>query len=161
MIDLAASEAFDVANIVEDLLVAARADIGTLHISRVPVDLRAQASQVLETWEQSLVSRIRLGGGGARAIGDPARVRQILRNLITNALRYGGEDIKVELTTIGPTTYIGVSDNGPGIPPEDQSKIFEAYQRAHTDPGQPGSVGLGLAVSRNLARLMDGDLTYR
>jgi PAS domain S-box-containing protein len=161
MLNLAAFEAFDVANIVEDLLVAARAEIGTLQISRVPVDLRAQVSQVLEAWEQGVVSHIRPVGGNTRALGDPGRVRQILRNLITNALRYGGEKIKVELSTNGSTAQVEVSDNGPGIPPEDQSRIFEAYHRAHTDPGRPGSVGLGLAVSRNLARLMDGDLTYR
>ncbi len=161
MINLVALEATDIANIVEDLLVAARTEIGGLYVSTVSVDLLAQMSQVLEAWDQRLDSQIALNGSTIHALGDPSRIRQIVRNLITNALRYGGESVSVELSEIGSTTYARVIDNGPEIPLADQTRIFEAYQRAHTEPGQPGSVGLGLAVSRELAHLMNGDLIYR
>ena len=54
-----------------------------------------------------------------------------------------------------------VSDNGSGIPEQDQERIFHPYQTAHNTPGLTGSLGLGLAISRQIARLMNGDLTYR
>jgi nitrogen-specific signal transduction histidine kinase len=78
----------------------------------------------------------------------------VLRNLITNAQRYGGHQIH------GDSAHIRVSDNGDGIPESDQERIFAPYESAH-DPGtQPGSLGLGLTISRSLARLMGGDPSY-
>ncbi len=58
------------------------------------------------------------------------------------------------------TARVQVVDDGPGIPPEDRERVFGSYQKAHNAPGVTGSVGLGLAISRTLARLMGGDLTY-
>jgi signal transduction histidine kinase len=54
-----------------------------------------------------------------------------------------------------------VIDNGIGVPPEEQEAIFEPYRRAHNSPSLTASMGLGLSISRQLAQLMDGDLTYR
>jgi len=54
-----------------------------------------------------------------------------------------------------------VADNGTGVSPQDREHIFEPYRRAHDAPGLTASVGLGLTISRQLARLMDGNLTYR
>ena len=92
---------------------------------------------------------------------DPARVRQILRNLITNALRYGGDDIEVDVGTDRDAVFLEVRDDGPGLPGEEWERIFEPYYRFHSERSQPGSVGLGLTVARGLAELMDGNLTYR
>ncbi|MGZ8755341.1 MAG: PAS domain S-box protein [Acidimicrobiia bacterium] len=160
MIESIASEGTDLTNIIEDLLVAARADIGRT-VAQVPVNLLAQTAQVLETLHHDTNGRrIELTGPPVQAVGDPARVRQILRNLISNAIRYGGDRIQVTVDNGGPSVRIVVSDNGPGISPEEQDRIFEPYHRAHTRKGLTASVGLGLTVSRKLARLMNGDLTY-
>ncbi|MBK5268459.1 MAG: PAS domain S-box protein [Acidimicrobiia bacterium] len=161
MIRTIADEGADLTNIVEDLLTAAKAEAGTLTVVHVPVDLRAQAAQVLETLHQQQTGRIELIGTGIRAIADPARVRQIIRNLISNALKYGGDTIEINVTGDQTTTRIAVTDNGPGIPPGQQERIFEAYQRAHHTPGLTASMGLGLTISRQLAHLMDGNLTYQ
>ena len=165
MLDSLAREASDVAHLVEDLLVGARADAGELSVSRVPVDLRAQAAQVLESLEMAIgPSRARLidpAEQTIRAFGDPARVRQILRNLITNAYRYGGEEIRVIIDQTEGAARVMVWDSGPGVPEIARERIFEAYERAHEHNTQPSSVGLGLAVSRKLARLMGGDLVCR
>ena len=162
MIESIASQGTDLTNIIEDLLVEARADMGTLTVARVSVDLRAQTAQVLETLEYDTnKSRIELTGPSVQARADPARVRQIVRNLITNALRYGGDRIRTSVDNGGPSVRLIVSDNGPGVPPEQQELVFDPYHRAHTRKGLTASVGLGLTVSRKLARLMDGDLTYR
>lgn len=151
----------DLTNITNDLLVAAKADIGTLDVTSVPVNLRAQTAQVLEVFEHDRVAHIEMVGHSVRAIGDPDRVRQIVRNLISNALRYGGDIIRVEVIGDDTSAKVLVCDNGPPIPDEDRERIFQPYQRAHNAPGVTDSLGLGLAISRQLAQLMGGDLTYR
>lgn len=159
MIRSIVDEGHDLSNIVEDLLTVAKAEAGTLAVVSVPVDLRAQASQVLESLRDEDAARVALLGDSRRVWADPGRVRQVLRNLVSNALRYGGDEVVVHLVADGKPR-IQVRDNGPGIPLEDRQRIFESYQKAHHTPGIPGSVGLGLAISRTLARLMGGDLTY-
>lgn len=161
MVNFIAREAFDLSGIVDDLLVAARIEIGKLEVTRVPTALRAQLAQVIEGWDPETVVRIGIRGDNPRALADPARVRQILRNLITNALRYGGDDVDVELGADTQSVVLEVRDDGPGLPEEEWERIFDPYYRYDSEPSQPGSVGLGLTVARRLAELMEGNLTYR
>ncbi|NOX23871.1 MAG: PAS domain S-box protein [Actinobacteria bacterium] len=160
-IRLIAEQSNEAASIVQDLLVAARAGTGALTVAPEEIRLGEQARDVLRGLEPELASRIVLRDGTASAWADPSRVRQILRNLCTNAARYGGESIEVETFTDGPLARAVVRDNGPGISEDQWERIFDPYCRVHESPGQPGSIGLGLTVSRTLARLMGGDLTYR
>ncbi|MGH8951300.1 MAG: GAF domain-containing protein [Acidimicrobiia bacterium] len=160
MIRLVAEQGMDLTNIVDDLLVAAKSEAGTLEVARVKVDLRAQAAQVLEGWGSDAVKSIEFIGSSAVTTGDPARVRQILRNLVTNALRYGGEQVTVRVGGDQDSVYVMVEDDGKGVASEDQDRIFEPYRRAHDAPGVTASMGLGLSISRDLARLMGGDLSY-
>lgn len=159
MIRTIASEAADVSDIVEDLLVAARANIDQLTITRAAVEVSALAEET--------ANRIRWGDKSievalvpAVVSADPLRLRQILRNLMVNALRYGGTEVRVSARQDGDTVIVRVADDGPGIPEQSREEIFAPYQRAHDRAGLPGSVGLGLAVSRRLARLMGGDIVY-
>ncbi|MEX1124252.1 MAG: PAS domain S-box protein [Acidimicrobiia bacterium] len=161
MIDSIITESVDLTNIVEDLLVAAKAETGTLAVVHVPVNLRAQTSQVLEAWSRSEVNHVEIFGAPVSGLGDPARVRQILRNLVSNAIRYGGVRVSIRVSADKTTARVGVGDNGSPISPADQDRIFQPYQRAHQSVGVTPSLGLGLAVSRQLAKLMDGDLTYQ
>ncbi len=154
-------QAADLTNIVNDLLVAARNDTGTLHITLVPVTLLAQAAQALEAFEQEQVGHIALTGDFLRAVGDPHRVRQIIRNLISNALRYGGADIRIAVESSTDAAKVLVCDNGTPIPMQDRERIFNQYERARNAPEVAESLGLGLAISRQLANRMGGDLTYR
>ncbi|HEX9977111.1 MAG TPA: ATP-binding protein, partial [Acidimicrobiia bacterium] len=98
--------------------------------------------------------------GHTPAIADPARVRQVLRNLVVNAHRYGGDSIRVEVGRAVEAAYARVVDDGPGVSPDLSERIFEPYVRTWDSPSQPASVGLGLTISRRLARLMGGDVTY-
>jgi signal transduction histidine kinase len=145
----------DVAAIVDDLLVAARADSGHLALVVGEVDLCAELASVvpenvpIETDLESLV-----------AVGDPIRVRQILRNLVSNAIRYGGSHKRVRLSRRGVLGIVQVQDTGDPIPAHQVETIFTAYGRAHDRPGRTDSVGLGLTVSRQLARMMGGDVAY-
>ena len=156
-----ADQGYELANIVEDLLIAARAEIGDLQVSRVSVNLREQAAQVLESMRDHETASIEVAGPGQHAMADPHRVRQVLRNLLTNAIRYGGSRISIRVgEPEDGLAWIAVCDDGVGIPEDARSEIFDPYTRAHERPGVTESFGLGLAISRDLARLMGGDLVY-
>lgn len=155
LLALIASQAREAAGIVEDLLVAARLDDGNVKVHIRHVDLNREVSAVLASIEGSKSVRYN-PDPRPFAQADPARVRQIVRNLITNAQRYGGPTITV---TCG-AGFVAVEDDGPGIPHEDRELIFEAYGQSSSHRHDASSTGLGLAVSRSLARLMDGDLGY-
>jgi signal transduction histidine kinase len=91
--------------------------------------------------------------------GDFRRVLQIMVNLIGNAVRYSPAGAVVTITcgAAEGEAFAIVDDQGKGIAPEDQARIFEKFERV--DPSEPGGNGLGLYISRRLARAMNGDLT--
>ncbi len=149
-------ETDELAAIVEDLLIAARSDISSVSVASQRVDLMAEIDFALRVVDTEPEIR----GEAATAIADPQRVRQILRNLLTNAKRYGGNEVRVEVRAEGPWVDTVVSDNGQGIPTAKRELVFEPYESAHAPQTETGSVGLGLFVSRALARAMDGDLEY-
>lgn len=164
IVSLIANESIELSNLIEDLLVGARADVSTLSLNAQFADINVELATVIE-------GHAHQSSGDAVAVrhlspkeklwADPLRLRQILRNLLTNATRYGGDEIWVEVTDRDDQVVIAVVDNGTGVPARLQSRIFEAYERGHeTTRAQPGSVGLGLAVSRRLADLMAGSLEY-
>ena len=156
-----AEESADLTNIVDDLLVAAKSEAGTLAVVHIPVELRPQVVQVLEGLSGVDRRRVLLDRFSAKGFGDPARLRQIFRNLLSNALRYGGPNIAIHVVSDGAEVRVLVKDDGPGIASVDRGRIFEAYARAHESTGRTFSLGLGLSISRDLAQRMDGDLTYR
>lgn len=161
-IGLIAHESSTLSHIIEDLLVAARADIGTLAIHPESINAMQAVDDLIGLRPASSESRpITPSGEPAQAWADPVRFRQVVRNLLTNAQRYGGDDIGIDIEERENVITITVSDNGPGVPEGREQVIFEPYERGHEESTQPGSVGLGLAVSRQLARMMGGDLTYR
>jgi signal transduction histidine kinase len=163
IVDLIAAQSSELSDIIEDLLVAARADIGTLTLQPRRIDLRTELESVIAgqtaLGEHAMPSVV-IDPGSDQVWSDPLRFRQILRNLLSNASRYGGKNVAVHAYRDGPVVTVAVRDDGPGIPVERVESIFEPYTSAHEPGTQPGSVGLGLAVSRTLARLMGGDLIY-
>jgi signal transduction histidine kinase len=155
LIELVASQAQEMSHIIDDLLVAARSEMGTVAVALAEIDLVAELEAAvagigiyLEEMPESLPA----------AIGDAPRVRQILRNLLTNLERYGGNSRRVVGGSTRGRVWLEIRDNGQGVPDGDASRIFEPYASAHT--GVTSSVGLGLSVARRLAELMGGALTY-
>lgn len=161
MLKLIADQSQEMAHMVEDLLVSARVDIGKVSIHTQDVYLRSQAEAVLAGLTSVDGKEIEVVGGRGKVWADPSRTRQIIRNLVTNAIRYGGHRIRIEAIEAGALTTLTVRDDGQGLDPTVRERIFEPYQRAHDVPTQPSSIGLGLTVARQLARLMGGDLVYR
>ena len=154
-------QAQEMSDLVNDLLLAARTEAGHVKVDIAQIDIVAQVSQTLAAggtftanvdfqWPEVTVT----------ALADPARVRQILRNLLTNAERYGGPIVTVAIHARPDWVDIDVIDDGPGLPEDQWDSIFELYHRAHSDDNRPESMGIGLAISRQLAELMDGSLRY-
>ena len=156
LITVIAKEGRDVANIVDDLLAAARLSSEQVSIFRERADLHEIVVDVASQFVCDVDVEVE-----TMVLADPHRVRQILRNLLTNADRYGGVNVSVTSTIHTDSVHLEVRDDGAGIPEHMHDTIFDPYARASSAPGLTESVGLGLTISRDLARLMDGDLTYR
>ena len=154
LVGLVAEQAADMTAIVEDLLTAAKAEQGKLTIDPQPVDL---SDVVVSVMTQLRIEPLPVSGS-ARAWADPQRVRQVMRNLVVNARRYGGKEIVLVCGIDGGHAFVEVSDNGSGVPMGQLDELFSPY--AGTDD-RPDSTGLGLAFSRQLAVMMGGNLTYR
>ncbi len=155
-----ARESAEVAGIVEDLLTVARDDAGRMQVSAVGVDLKEEVDRVFQAWAGAGES-IRVVGPPTGAVGDPLRIRQIIRNLISNAVKYGGSRIDITVSSGAGSAWVEVADDGAEIAESDRERIFEMFSTGSTSRAGRGGVGLGLAVSRQLARLMGGDLEYR
>jgi signal transduction histidine kinase len=156
LMQLILDQSMEMSFIVDDLLVAARAEIGTVSVELARVDLLTAVRAARETVGVGLEH---LPDFLPTVMADSARVRQILRNLLTNLNRYGGSRRRVIGGENGARAWVEVRDNGVGVPAIESERIFEPYSSAHT--GVTGSVGLGLSVARQLAELMGGSLTYR
>jgi signal transduction histidine kinase len=98
-------------------------------------------------------------GDGLWAVADPDGVAQIVRVLLDNALRFAppGTAVVVELTSDASSCVVAVRDRGPGVPEAECEQIFERFRRG-TETGGEGGFGLGLAIARELARRMGGDV---
>lgn len=160
LMEIVAESSREMADLVEDLLVAARSEDGTLPVFPDRIDLSLLAQSVLSQITVPEGVEVLIEDSDSVAFGDPVRVRQIIRNLLTNAFRYGSSPITVSVSRTDDVASLDVQDSGIGIPTADRVRIFEPYGRAESSQTVKASVGLGLALSRRLAELMDGSLTY-
>jgi len=90
---------------------------------------------------------------------DPSKLHDVLRNLVENAVNYSPDAATIELaaTRDNGVVRISVSDSGPGIPPEDLSRVFERFYRVDKSRSRPGGTGLGLAIVKHLVELHGGE----
>jgi Amt family ammonium transporter len=158
MAEMIARQADDASWLIEDLLVAYRHNLSQVAVTLQQFDVTKEIERVLEVVDRPI--EIRVLNGAPHLMADPRRTRQILRNLVSNAMRYGGDELQVSIAEAGDRVEVKVQDSGERIPHAEVERIFRAYERGK-GPSHSGSVGLGLNVARRLARLMDGDLTYR
>jgi len=150
--------------LLERMLLAARATGGGLRLSLERVDVVELMEEVREQATLLGAARgvsvgLRLPEGRAWVQGDPVRLRQLLLNLVDNALRHTPRGGKVELGLHRRAGHLllEVSDTGCGIPPEDLPRVFEPFYRV-SRPGHPRGTGLGLSISRAIARGHGGDI---
>ena len=161
LIGLAHDQAMEAAEIVEDLLTVSRLERSALTVDMTAVDLQHEIETVARRFAgEGTVVSIESGGVG-HVHANALRVRQILRNLISNAVRYGGPNIEVRTDTEGDRVTVTVTDDGDGVPSEDVVSIFLPYRRSAATRRHESSVGLGLWIARQLAVAMGGTLDYR
>ena len=153
--------------LVSDLLELSRIESGRSDLRVTETDLRAMVREVVASSRPSAEVRkvgIETEGLETTAIvrTDSQRARQILLNLLSNAVKFTRPEttVTVRLRAVDTTWAIDVADQGPGVPETKREAIFEVYQHAHETHKALGT-GLGLTVSRALARLLGGDVTVR
>jgi signal transduction histidine kinase len=158
-------------NLVDDLVELARAEAGQLEIARDPTDLLQVVAEAVDEYHAQAEARglglyIDAPAEFPLVYTDGRRVRQILGNLISNAVKYtreGSATVRLRMPATDPTderdrhVVIEVEDTGPGIPAEQQRRLFEEFVRL--DTGAATGAGLGLAISNRLARALGGQLT--
>jgi len=151
--------------IVDDLLDLARYESGGWAPNPSSIDVRAAAGEVLalvrnEAARKHLALCTEIAAGGERAKADPTALRQILQNLVENAVRYTPAGrVTVFARPDDNGVVVGVRDTGIGIPAEHLSRIFERFYRV--DPGRSregGGTGLGLAIVKHLAEAHGGSV---
>lgn len=156
--------------LVDDILDVAKMETGHLTIERAPVDLPAMLRDVSRLWEEQARGKgigfeLDLSRAPPRIESDPARLRQVVFNLLSNALKFtqaGSIHVASDVVAAdgGERVTIVIRDTGIGIPPDKLELVFESFRQA--DAGttrQFGGTGLGLAICRNIARAMGGDVT--
>lgn len=152
---------------INDILAFAQLESGRVDVRTEPVAVtdaiaRAESLIRVRVHEQRLTLSSE-GTDGAQVLADPDKLQQILLNLLTNAIKFTspGGAISVTCSSDGDRMRIAVRDTGVGIPPEQLERIFDPFVQLDHQPADPTQrgVGLGLAISRDLARAMNGDLT--
>src|SRR6478672_4194376 len=140
-----------------DLSTAHLAERGELDLSLQRVSLPELCRDLLEE-RRSELSRTELTVDVAQdavAIADPLRLTQVLDNLVTNALRYGGPNVRVTARREGAWVHLEVTDDGAGIPEEMVGTLFDAYVHG-TSSQRHGGSGLGLLIVHQLCEAMGG-----
>ena len=149
-------QAADLGGVIEDLLTAASLERGELRVASVRLDLEANLAQVLEAMGKRAADIEVVSSGDIIARGDPVRFRQVVRNLITNALTHGKGRVSVLISERAGGAVFTVKDEGSGLPERLARLIGD--DAAQTTPGQ---LGLGLWVTQELMRLLQGTFLYR
>ncbi len=159
-------------SLINDILDMSRIEAGRVSLSVQPFDLHGKFDQIVSMFMPLASARgialdVSLAPDLPRSISaDPGRVRQVMINLVGNAIKFtetGGVRIKVRSEAVGESgcvIFVEVEDSGPGIAPEHLDMIFSTFGQSPTGLSK-GGTGLGLTISRNFARLMDGDITVR
>ncbi|WP_237859625.1 response regulator [Pseudomonas sp. PGPR81] len=154
--------------LLNDILDLSKFDAGQLELERIPFDLGAMVEDTANLLSQNAAQSVELtcliaSDFPSSVLGDPTRVRQVVSNLLSNALkftRFGRVDVC--LTTIVGGVRLAVRDTGIGIAEDAQARIFQPFTQAGAGiTRQYGGTGLGLALTRNLCKAMQGHLHIR
>ncbi len=146
--------------LIEDVLQVSQIESGNVRCQNEPFDLHAEVADLVRTWPGPVPVELDAddADGPIRAVGDAARTRQVLVNLLENAERHARDSslpVRIRIGRQGSSVRAVVEDHGPGIPPEAHDRIFERFVRlGHDSTG----TGLGLYISRRLAEAQGGSL---
>jgi signal transduction histidine kinase len=157
------TEVAHVGQLVDDLLLLARTDAGTMDVAREAMDLSDAAADALGGLARLAADHaigLELDAEPAPILGDAVRLRRLVTILVDNAIRHGrpvGGDPGTVRVVVRPGASLEVQDDGPGIRPEDRSHVFDRFWRA--PEAGPGGSGLGLAIAAWIVERHDGRIT--
>jgi PAS domain S-box-containing protein len=167
--ELIQSSATSLLRLIDDILDFSRIDAGALALERVRFDLKNTLSEIVDLLRFTAGSRdteldLTCGDDVPEWVwGDPARLRQVLTNLIGNALKFtpaGTVDVEVSRLPDGRLRFV-VRDTGIGIPMESQGRIFGLFSQADSSTSRRfGGTGLGLAISKRIVEQMGGEIGF-
>ncbi|MES2784512.1 MAG: hybrid sensor histidine kinase/response regulator [Pseudomonadota bacterium] len=151
--------------LIDDMLDVSRLRKGTLAIQPAAADLAVLVKRVVESYADQGANvgcpMEYTGPDSLPGIWDEFRIEQVVANLLTNAIRYGGgKPVKVTLESSGQEATISVRDQGIGIAPQDQARIFEQFERAVGKQVAPG-LGLGLFITRQIVEAHGGTIAVQ
>jgi signal transduction histidine kinase len=148
-----------------DLLDATRIQGGQLQLQRTTCDLGTLAQDVADLYGSLESHRVAvtLSPEPVLVDGDPARLAQVLNNLVSNAVKYSpaGTTVRIEVAADRGTARVSVTDQGIGISAEESERIFEPFRRSPSTRDSVPGVGLGLSVARKIVRAHGGDLVVQ
>jgi two-component system phosphate regulon sensor histidine kinase PhoR len=152
--------------LVKELLRLARLDAGQEAVELALCDVENLVKGVVADFEPIAGTKhqqlqMDLSDNARTIETDPAKLHDVLRNLVENAVNYtpDGGIIAIRTTVAADRFKLSVSDSGPGIPPEDLTRVFERFYRVDKSRARPGGTGLGLAIVKHLVHVMDGEVT--
>ncbi len=160
------SESERLYRLVEDLVVLTKSESASLETSREPVLLHRLVPHVVATearrWP-TVSFRIDDRSKVPAVLAEQTYIEQVVRNLLTNAAKYGGSSgpVDVEIGAEGGHALVRVLDRGPGFPPEDAERLFDIYYRSPAVVHRTAGAGIGLFVSKALVEAMDGRIWAR
>ncbi len=156
--DIIVSEAADLSRMVDDLLAAAKVEAGDIAILPTDVDPVSLVDEVLVPFLRSRHIPSRLEP--SEVVADALRLKQVLRNLVSNAIKHGGSQVAVAGRSMGSNYRISVVDDGPGVADDLRERLFDRFIHEGAAPLTAGSIGLGLSIAHELVVRMNGSLTY-
>jgi PAS domain S-box-containing protein len=160
------SESERLASILDDILVASRLDDGKLQLETTSFDPAALVAEVVELEQRrapdGIALRLEDADGVPPVVADPSKLRQVLVNLVDNAIKYSpaGGTVRVSLAPADGVVRIAVADEGLGIPRDEHERIFEKFYRLDPDLSRGvGGTGLGLYICREFVERMGGRIS--
>jgi signal transduction histidine kinase len=154
-------------SLINDVLDIGSIEAGKLTLECAPVALAPLAAEALAlvrplARQRGVDLRVDAAAPDGTVVADRQRLLQVMLNVLSNAIKYGAPDSKVEIgwRSAGGTVCIDIDDAGPGIAPSHRSRLFAPFDRLGAERGKTEGAGLGLAVSKALMQAMQGDIGH-
>jgi signal transduction histidine kinase len=151
-------------DVISDILDLSRIEAGRMRLDLRPTALGSLLDEVASALrpiarERAVDLRVEAGGGGPAVLADPLRVRQVLTNLVSNALKFTeAGSVTVGQRAVGGEVEVSVADTGVGIPEEALQAVFDEFVQVDAAGGRPGGSGLGLSIARRIVELHGGTI---